>query len=66
MSPFEVLYGRRCRVPIYWNNRVNKLALGPEVLVEMEETIKKVRQNLRATQDRYKMYTDKKQNYKEF
>lgn len=62
MSPFEVLYGRKCRVPIDWNNPVNKLALGPDMLAEMEETIKKVRQNLRAAQDRHKVYADKKKD----
>ena len=35
-----------------WNNPVNKLTLVPDMLAEMEEAIKKVRQNVRATQDR--------------
>ena len=52
MSPFEVLYGRKCMVLINWNNLVNKLALGPDILAEMDETIKKVQQNLIAAQDR--------------
>jgi len=60
MSPFEVLYGRKCRVPIDWNNPINKLALGPDMLAKMEETVKKVQQNLRAAQDRHKVYADKK------
>lgn len=47
MIPFEVLYGRQCRVPIDCNNSVNKLALGPDMLAEIEEVVKKVRQNLR-------------------
>jgi len=66
MSPFEVLYGRKWRVPIDWNNPVNNLALGPDMLAEMEETVKKVRQNLRAAQDRHKVYADKKRTYREF
>eukprot|EP00253_Pinus_taeda_P009191 PITA_09191 len=48
MIPLEVLYGRKCRVPVDWNNPVNKLALGPNMLAEMDEVVKKVRQNLRA------------------
>lgn len=60
MSPFEVLYGIKYRVAIDWNNPVNKLALGPDMLVEMEETVKKVQQNLRVAQDRQKVYADKK------
>jgi len=42
MSPFEVLYGRKCRVPVGWNNPINKLALGLDMLGEMEEVVKKV------------------------
>lgn len=66
MSPFKVLYGRKCRVPIQWNNPFNKFAVGPDMLAEMEETVRKFRQNLRATQDRQKMYADKKNTYREF
>eukprot|EP00253_Pinus_taeda_P010482 PITA_10482 len=66
MSPFKVLYGRKCRVLIDWNNPVNKLALGPDMLAEMEEAVKKVQKNLRAAQDRQKVYADKKRAYREF
>eukprot|EP00253_Pinus_taeda_P018184 PITA_18184 len=66
MNPFEFLYGRNCRVPMDWNNLINKLALAPNMLAEMEEVVKKVQQNLRAAQDRQKMYVDKKRTYKEF
>lgn len=65
ISPFEVLYRRKCRVPIDWNNPINKLALVSDMLVEME-VLKKVRQNLRAAQDRQKMYADKKRTCSEF
>ena len=55
-----------CRVPIDWNSPVNKFALGPDMVAEMEETMRKIRQNLRAAQDRQKKYADKKRTYKEF
>ena len=29
MSPYEYLYGRRCRTLVTWNNIVNKIVLGP-------------------------------------
>lgn len=66
MSPFEVLYGRKFKVPIDWNNPVNKLALGHDMLAEMEEIVKKVQQNLRVAKDRQKVYADKKRTYREF
>eukprot|EP00253_Pinus_taeda_P028464 PITA_28464 len=42
MSPFEVLYGRKCRTPSSWGGPEDKLRLGPEMLKEMEEMVKKV------------------------
>ena len=32
MSPYEALYGRRCRTPVTWDNPVNRIVLGPELL----------------------------------
>ena len=29
MSPYEALYGRRCRTPVNWDNPMNKVVLGP-------------------------------------
>ena len=29
MSLFEVMYGRRCRSMVSWENRVNRVILGP-------------------------------------
>ena len=29
MSPYESLYGRRCRTPMTWGNPVNRVVLGP-------------------------------------
>ena len=52
MSPYEDLYGRRCRTLVTWDNRVNKVVLGPKFLKEMEQEVVKIRQNLKAAQDR--------------
>ena len=52
MRPYEDLYGRRCRTPVTWDNPVNIIVLGPELLKEMEQEIAKIRQNLKASQDR--------------
>ena len=43
MSPFEVLYGRKCQIPTNWNSPKNKMDLGPNMLEEMEKMVKKVR-----------------------
>ena len=66
MSPYEALYGRRCRTPVTWDNPVNRVMLGPELLKEMEQEVAKIRQNLKATQDSQKSYVDKHRVHREF
>ena len=52
MIPYEALYGRRCITLVTWDKPVNKIVLGPELLREMEQEVVKIRQNLKAAQDR--------------
>eukprot|EP00253_Pinus_taeda_P016605 PITA_16605 len=66
MSPFEVMYGRKCRTPTSWGGPDDKLSLGPEMLKEMEDMVKRVRVNLKAAQDRQKNFADQKRRFKEF
>eukprot|EP00253_Pinus_taeda_P030099 PITA_30099 len=66
MSPFEVLYGRKCRTPASWGAPEDKLSLGPEMLKEREDMVKRVRVNLKAAQDRQKNYADQKRRFREF
>ena len=40
MSPFEILYGCKCNTPISWSSSVDRLMLGPELLKDMELTMK--------------------------
>ena len=65
-SPYESLYGRRCRTPVTWDNPVNRVVLGPEFLKEMEQEVVKIRQNLKAAKDRQKSYADKHRVNREF
>lgn len=51
MSPFKVLYGHKCRTPSNWGGPKDKLMIGPGMLTEMEEMVKKVRTNLKVAQD---------------
>jgi hypothetical protein len=52
LSPFIILYGRKCTNPIRWDNPANRLMVGPEMLQEMENMVKKVQQNLKEEQDK--------------
>nr|CAB3502823.1 unnamed protein product [Digitaria exilis] len=58
MSPFEVLYGRKCRTPLFWNQTGEGKVFGPEVLKQAEEQVQVIRQNLRTAQSRQKSYAD--------
>eukprot|EP00253_Pinus_taeda_P026273 PITA_26273 len=66
MSSFEVLYGRKCRTPSSWGGPEEKLRLGPEMLKEMEDMVKRVCANLKAAQDRQKSFDDRKRRFKEY
>ena len=32
LSPFEILYGKKCNTPITWSNPVDRLMLRPDLL----------------------------------
>jgi hypothetical protein len=58
MALFEMLYGRRCRTPLFWIETGEQKAFGPHILQEAEKQACMVRENLRVTQSRQKSYTD--------
>jgi hypothetical protein len=47
MSPFEALYGRKCRTPLAWSEVGERTLFGPAIIEEAEEKLEKVRENLR-------------------
>ncbi|WVZ51949.1 hypothetical protein U9M48_003046 [Paspalum notatum var. saurae] len=57
-SPFEALYGRRCRTPLFWNQTGEKQVFGPDLIRDAEQQIKMVRENLRVAQSKQKSYAD--------
>jgi DNA-directed RNA polymerase subunit E'/Rpb7 len=66
MRPFEALYGRKCNTPVRWDNPTDRVVVGPELIKEMEDQIIKIKQNLKASQDRQKSYVDKNRTHREF
>jgi hypothetical protein len=48
MSPFEALYGRKCRTPLYWDQTSERQYLGTEIIQEAEEQVRLIRENLRT------------------
>jgi hypothetical protein len=47
MAPFEMLYGRRCRTPIFWNEIGEWQVFGPNIIQETEKQVCQVRENLK-------------------
>jgi hypothetical protein len=58
MTPFEALYGQKCRTPLYLNQTGESQVFGLEILQEAEKQVQIVRENLKTTQSRQKSYAD--------
>jgi hypothetical protein len=58
MAPFEVLYGRKCRTQLYWNQTGESQVFGPEILQEAEKQVQIIRENLKTSQSRQKNHAD--------
>jgi hypothetical protein len=60
MAPFEALYGRKCRTPLYWNQTGESQLFGPDIIKEAERQVEIIRENLKTAQSRQKSYADPK------
>jgi hypothetical protein len=60
MAPFEALYGRKCRTPLYWSQTGESQLFGTEIIKEAERQVQIIRKNLRVAQSRQKSYVDGK------
>jgi hypothetical protein len=58
MAPFEMLYGHRCRTPLFWSETRERKVFRPDILQEVEKQDCMVRENLRVAQSRQKSYAD--------
>ena len=43
MTPFEALYGRKCRTPLFWNQTGERQVFGPDSLRIAEERVQFIR-----------------------
>jgi hypothetical protein len=63
MAPFEVLYGWKCRTPLYWNQTRENQIFGLEILQKAEKHVQIVRENLKQhNQGRRAMLTIEEEN----
>ena len=58
MAPYEALYGRKCQSPLCWYETGERSLLGPEMIAETTEQIKKIRSRMLIAQSRQKSYAD--------
>ena len=58
MTPYEALYGRKGRCPVYWDEEGGRVLEGPELIQELMDKVHVVRRNLKVAQDRQKSYTN--------
>jgi hypothetical protein len=66
MSQFEAFYDRKCNSLVSWDNSIDKVLIGLELLREMEEQIVKIKQNLKIAHDMQKNYADRGRVHREF
>ncbi|KAA3473697.1 DNA/RNA polymerases superfamily protein [Gossypium australe] len=60
MAPYEALYGRKCRTPLYWTELSENKIHGVDWIKETEQKVVLIRNNLKAASDRQKSYADLK------
>ncbi len=66
MAPYEALYGRKCRTPLYWTELSEKKIHGVDLIQETKEKARLIRDSLKAASDRQKSYADLKRKEIEF
>lgn len=66
MAPYEALYGRRCRSPLYWDEVAERQLMGPELIQETARKITLSRQRLTEAENRQKSCADNRRRDLEF
>jgi hypothetical protein len=60
MAPFEALYGRQCRTPLFWSQTGESQVFGLEVLKDAKKQVQVIRESLNVARSRQKSYADKR------
>ncbi|KAA3461651.1 pol protein [Gossypium australe] len=66
MALYEALYGCRCQTPICWSELCERKVVGPELIQEIEDIVKVIRDRLKTTFKKQKSYMDLKHRDIEF
>ncbi|GJY86015.1 putative reverse transcriptase domain-containing protein [Tanacetum coccineum] len=65
-TPFEALYGQKCRSPVIWDKVRESQLIGPEIMQETTEKNVQIKERLKTTRSRQKSYADKRRKPLEF
>ena len=60
MAPFEALYGRKCRTPLCWSELDEALIIGPKLIHETTEKVRRIQEHITVAQSRQNSYTDRR------
>jgi len=52
MAPYEVLYGRRCRTPLCWEEIGDQKLYGAELVQVITEKVRTIRDRIKVAHDR--------------
>lgn len=58
IPPFEALYNKPCRTSLSWDKLEDQVIIGPELIQEMEEQVRQIKERLKEAHDRKKSYVD--------
>ena len=56
MSPYEALYGRKCRTPLNWSQTGDSRIFGTDLMLEAEKQVKEIWDRLQLAKSRHKSY----------
>nr|GEW46690.1 putative reverse transcriptase domain-containing protein [Tanacetum cinerariifolium] len=65
-APFEMLYGRKCRSPICWDQVGERVIEGPEMIEVTNKKVGVAKEKLKEARTRQKSYADKHRRSLEF
>ena len=60
MSPYEALYGRKCRTPLNWSQTGDSRIFRTDLMMEAEKQVKEIRNRLQLAKSRQKSYYEAK------
>ena len=66
MTPYEALYGQRCRILICWEEVVEREPSKVELIDQTKEIVSIIRKRLQVAQSRQKCYADTQRRPLEF